>query len=196
MEASSTQSPLTITDLDARFKDEVAKQVGKLDLVYCFQCGMCSGSCPTIDRMEHGPRRIMQMIRLGMADKVLRSNDLWFCVSCYSCTARCPQGVQVTDVMAGLRNLSIAKGLATDKEAKFSRVFVEVLQRYGRMYEPEVLVRYYMSQAGVSALLKQAGLGLTMLRKGKIGLRPERISDTDELRDIAARIRSNGGGRS
>jgi hypothetical protein len=113
--------------------------------------------------MEHGPRRIMQMIRLGMAD------------------------------MAGLRNLSIAKGLATDKEAKFSRVFVEVLQRYGRMYEPEVLVRYYMSQAGVSALVKQAGLGLTMLRKGKIGLRPERINDTDELRDIAARIRSNGG---
>jgi heterodisulfide reductase subunit C len=143
--------------------------------------------------MEHGPRRIMQMIRLGMADKVLRSNDLWFCVSCYSCSARCPQGVQVADVMAGLRNLSIAKGLATDKEAKFSRVFVEVLQRYGRMYEPEVLVRYYMSQAGVSALVKQAGLGLTMLRKGKIGLRPERINDTDELRDIAARIRSNGG---
>ena len=178
----------TVSELDPQFKDEVAALIGGLDLAHCFQCGVCSGSCPTVARMEYGPRRIMHMVRLGMADEVLRSHDIWFCVSCYSCTARCPQGIEIADVMASLRSLAIAKGLAKDKEATFSRVFVEVLKRYGRMYEPELLLRYYTAEAGLASLLKQAGLGLTMIRKGKIALRPERIENTGELGEISMRI--------
>jgi len=176
------------SELDLRFKDEVAALVGGLDLTYCFQCGVCSGSCPTLARMEYGPRRIMHMIRLGMADRVLRSRDIWFCVSCYSCSARCPQSIEIADVMAALRSLAMGKGLAKDQEATFSRVFVEVLKRYGRLYEPELLVRYYATEANPTALLKQAGLGMRMFRKGKIALRPERIENAEELGEIAARI--------
>lgn len=178
-----------VSELDPRFKDEVAALIGGLDLAYCFQCGVCSGSCPTVARMEYGPRRIMHMVRLGMADKVLRSHDIWFCVSCYSCAARCPQGIEIADVMAALRSLALAKGLAKDKEATFSRVFVQVLQRYGRLYEPELLLRYYAAEAGLVDLLRQAGLGLRMFRKGKIALRPERIENVEELAEIATRIK-------
>lgn len=195
MEPNADRSHVMSIELDSRFRDEVAAQagVGQLDLEYCFQCGVCSGSCPTVDRMEYGPRRIMQMIRLGMAEKVLRSHDIWFCVSCYSCTARCPQNVQVANVMAALRNLAIVKGLAKDKEAAFSQIFVDVLQRYGRMYEPELLLRYYTSEGGLAGLLKQAGVGLTMFRKGKIALRPERIENAGELGEICTQIRGNSG---
>lgn len=197
MEATQPQIPAPsavqgmASELDPRFKEEVASLLGGLDLAYCFQCGVCSGSCPTMDRMEYGPRRIMQMIRLGMVEQVLRSHDIWLCVSCYSCTARCPQSIDITDLMATLRSLSMAKGLAKDREATFSRVFVEVLERYGRLYEPELLLRYYTAEASVADLLKQAGLGLRMFRKGKIALRPERIEHIEELGQIAARI---GGG--
>lgn len=183
-----------VSELDPRFKDEVGALVGGLDLAYCLQCGVCSGSCPTIARMEYGPRRIMHMVRLGMADPVLRSHDIWFCVSCYSCTARCPQGIEIADVMAVLRCLSLAKGLAKDKEATFSQVFVKVLERYGRLYEPELLVRYYTAEAGLADLLKQASVGIRMFRKGKIALRPERIEDAEELARIAARITGGGQG--
>jgi len=138
--------------------------------------------------MEYGPRRIVHMVRLGMADEVLRSHDIWLCVSCYSCTARCPQGIEIADVMASLRSLAIAKGLAKDREAPFSRVFVEVLERFGRLYGPALLLRYYAAEAGLGGLLKQAGVGLTMLRKGKIALRPERIENTGELGEISVRI--------
>ena len=189
MEPDANLPHLMASELDSRFKDEVAALIGGLDLAYCFQCGVCSGSCPTMDRMEHGPRRIMQMIRLGMAEKVLRSHDIWLCVSCYSCTARCPQGIEIAEVMAALRSLAMTKGLAKDKEATFSRVFVEVLKRYGRLYEPELLLRYYTAEASVADLLKQAGLGLRMFRKGKIALRPERIENAEELEEIAARIK-------
>ncbi|MBM4464383.1 MAG: 4Fe-4S dicluster domain-containing protein [Chloroflexi bacterium] len=193
MAAKDTATNLEYSELDPQFKSEIAALIGGLDLTHCFQCGVCSGSCPTVAWMEYGPRRIMHMVRLGMADEVLRSHDIWFCVSCYSCTARCPQGIEIADVMASLRSLAIAKGLAKDREATFSRVFVEVLERYGRMYEPELLLRYYTAEAGLTGLIKQAGLGLKMLRKGKIALRPERIENTGELGEISVQI--SGGPR-
>jgi len=142
--------------------------------------------------MEYGPRRIMHMVGLGMAEQVLSSHDIWLCVSCYSCTARCPQSIEIADVMAALRALAIVRRVARDREATFSQVFVDVLKRYGRLYEPELLVRYYAAEADLSGLLKQAGLGLRMLRKGKIALRPERIEFIEELGEIEARVQ---GGR-
>jgi len=191
MGPDAAQSYLMVDDPASSLRDEIAVQVGNLDPAYCFQCGVCSGSCPTVDRMEYGPRRIMHMIRLGLADQVLRSRDIWLCVSCFSCSSRCPQQVDISEVMSVLRNLSIARGVAKDEEAIFSRTFVDVLQRHGRMYEMEVLLRYYASKPGLSGLVglvKQAGLGIGMFRKGKIALRPELIEDTDELKQLAEKL--------
>lgn len=178
--------------LDPRFREEIAAQVEGLDLGYCYQCGVCSGSCPTMTRMAYGPRKIMHMIHLGMADRVLRSEDIWYCVSCFSCSARCPQGIEIGDVMSCLRNMAVARGLAKDKEAVFSRIFVKVLQEHGRMYEPEVLLRYYASVLDVDAMIKIAPLGVRMFLKSKIGLLPQRIKNAGELGEIAARIDGRG----
>jgi heterodisulfide reductase subunit C len=199
--SSRTSGPMTV---EPAFHDEIVAQVGDLDLAYCFQCGVCSGSCPTVGRMEYGPRRIMHIVRLGLVDLALQSKDIWMCVSCFSCTARCPQGIQIADVMSVLRNAALARGLARDQEAMFSQTFVDVLQRHGRMYEAEVMLRYYLGKQGlpgVAGLLKQAGLAMNMLRKRKLSLRPERIGQPDELRKIVAscertdrRSASPGGG--
>ena len=170
--------------VDPGFQDEIAELFEEWNLAVCYQCGVCSGSCPTMDRMQDGPRKIMRMAYLGMAEAVLNSPDIWLCVSCYSCTTRCPQGVQITDVMATLRSLALARGITNDKEAAFSRVFVDVLARYGRMFEAEVLLRYDASGVSPGDLIKQAGLGLRMFRKGKIGLRPTRIEGADEVARI------------
>jgi len=155
--------------------------------------------------MDYGPRRMMHMVRLGLVDQALQSKDIWMCVSCFSCTARCPQGIQIADVMSVLRNMSLAKGMARDQEATFSRTFVEVIQRHGRMYEAEVMLRYYLGGQGLSGmagLMKQAGLAMNMFRKRKLALRPERIEQPDEMKEITriglrARTepRANGGGR-
>ena len=192
MELAANRSHTMVNQVDPAQRDEVTAQLGHLDLDYCFQCGICSGSCPTANRMEYGPRRIMHMVRLGLIDQILTSRDIWVCVSCYSCTARCPQGIEIADVMSVLRNMSLAKGTAKDEEATFSRTFVNVLGRHGRMYEMEVLLRYYASRpglAGLMGLLKQAGLGMNMFRKGKISLRPERIQNVQELQQIVARLK-------
>jgi heterodisulfide reductase subunit C len=174
--------------LDPHFKEKVAALMGDVNLDVCYQCGVCSGSCPTSGQMRDGPRRIMHMIQLGMVDRVLSSPDIWFCVSCYSCSARCPQGTPIADVMSALRNMSIAKGLAEDKEATFSQVFLKVLGEHGRMYEPEVLLRYYASVLDVESMVKIAPLGVLMFLKSKIGLLPQRIKNAGELDEIGSQV--------
>ena len=181
------------TQIDPHLRDEVATLLGGTDLRYCMQCGVCTASCPSAQRMTYGPRRLMHMVHLGMADEVLSSHDLWYCVTCYSCATRCPQGIGITDVMIRLRNLANSRGLAKDRESVFSQVFVQVIGRYGRMYEPEVLLRYYAALSSPGGLLKQAGLGLRMFRKGKIGLIPERIDHIAEVAQIVAPARRGDG---
>ena len=208
---ADTKNPLEIRTGTARTsepllvvpnaQEEIIAQIGNLDLAYCFQCGVCSGSCPTVDRMEYGPRRMMHMVRLGLVDQALQSKDIWMCVSCFSCTARCPQGIQIADVMSALRNMSLARGVARDQEATFSRTFVKVIQRHGRMYEAEVMLRYYLGRqglSGVAGLIKQAGLAMNMLKKRKLSLRPERIEQPEEMRAIVRmgkRETAIGGGK-
>lgn len=175
------------SELDPTFRDEVAALVGRLDLSYCFQCGVCSGSCPTFSHMEYGPRKIVHMIHLGMAERVLQSPDIWLCVSCYMCAARCPQTIEITDIMGALRNMAVTKGLTRDKEAVFSNIFLQVIREHGYMYEPELLIRYYLSVLDVESMTKIVPLGLQMFLKGKIGLLPERVKNPRQLAEIIDR---------
>ncbi len=80
-------------------------------VIACYQCGTCSGSCPTASAMDYTPRRILHMLRLGLGARVLQSRAIWLCTSCYSCTARCPREIQITETMLGLRSLVVDRGL-------------------------------------------------------------------------------------
>jgi heterodisulfide reductase subunit D len=80
-------------------------------LLACYQCGTCSGSCPTAPAMGDTPRRMLHMLRLGLAGRVLSSRAIWLCTACYACTARCPRDIQVTDLMLRLRRLAVDQGL-------------------------------------------------------------------------------------
>ena len=76
-------------------------------VIACYQCGTCSGSCPTATAMDYNPRRILHMLRLGLGERVLRSQAIWLCTSCYACTARCPREIKITETMLGLRRLAV-----------------------------------------------------------------------------------------
>ena len=124
------------------------------------------------------------MIHLGLEEKVLSSPDIWYCVSCYSCASRCPRGIQIADMMASLRSLAVQKGFTQDREAKFSRAFTETVRQHGRMFEPELLARYYARALDLVGLLRQVPLGLKMLYKGKLPLWPEHIENARTWRKI------------
>jgi heterodisulfide reductase subunit D len=89
----------------------VSGRRGEKRVIVCYQCGTCSGSCPTAPAMDYNPRRILHMLRLGLGERVLRSQAIWLCTTCYSCTARCPREIKITDAMLDLRRLAIDRGI-------------------------------------------------------------------------------------
>jgi heterodisulfide reductase subunit C len=50
------------------------------------------------------------MAQLGLKDRILSSDTLWLCASCFTCTDRCPQDVEVASVIRVLRNLAAEEG--------------------------------------------------------------------------------------
>jgi len=165
------------------FLTEVMTVRGGKDVLECYQCGTCSASCPALQDMVHGPRRLMYMIQNGMEKEVLSSPDIWRCVSCYSCMNRCPRGIEITVLFSELRRLAIQKGYVEDKEAQFGQAFTVTLAQHGRMFEPELLIRYYLRTWDVKGMLGMIGPGLKMLLKGKVVFVPKNIAASQELRD-------------
>jgi heterodisulfide reductase subunit C len=51
------------------------------------------------------------MAQLGLRERVLKSDTLWLCAACFTCTDRCPQDVEVASVIRVLRNLAAEKGV-------------------------------------------------------------------------------------
>ena len=87
------------------FTHEIEKNGGE-NISVCYQCGTCTGSCPMGRRNALRTRKIMRMTALGLKDDLLKSDELWYCSTCYTCTDRCPRHVKPTDVIIALRNMA------------------------------------------------------------------------------------------
>ncbi len=167
---------------------EVAKIVETVST--CYQCGTCSGSCPVAPAggMDYTPRAIMRMIQAGLEDEVLASETVWTCSACYMCAVRCPRFIDITDVMIRLRNLALIRGYPArtgiaHRGKVYNVDFMQIVREWGRMYEPELVIRYYL-KTNPFDLLGMAPVGLKMLLKRKLRLLPERLHGRAEVRGI------------
>ncbi|MDD1724961.1 MAG: CoB--CoM heterodisulfide reductase subunit C [Methanospirillum sp.] len=77
----------------------------------CFQCGTCTGSCPSAPRSSYRIRLFMRRCVLGLENESLTDPDLWLCTTCYSCTDRCPRDIAPTDVIMAMRNLAFKRDI-------------------------------------------------------------------------------------
>ena len=173
-----------------RLLEEVsAATAGVARLEMCIQCGTCGGSCPPAADMDHTPRMLFAMIRAGMREEALRSNTPWICVSCYHCVVRCPQDVHIADVMYTLKSMAIRARLYEDSTAPdFSQTFVDMVETYGRSYEFGLATRYYLKHHK-KRLPDMAPMGLGMLTKERMSIRPKRIEGIGQLTAILARAK-------
>lgn len=160
------------------------KTAGVSRLEMCIQCGSCGGSCPSEMDMDHTPRTLFAMLRAGMRDEVLQSNTPWICVSCYHCVVRCPQNVHITDVMYTLKAMAIREKKYRDATAPdFAETFVEMVEKYGRSYEFGLATRHYLKHAPLR-MVSMAAMGLGMLKKGRISMKPRTIKGMEQLTAI------------
>jgi len=150
----------------------------------CLQCGTCSASCPSAASMEYSPREIIAALRAGMLDRVLNSNTVWMCVSCYACTVRCPAGIPFADVMYELKRLEVERGLSRDvPSAVLSQAFVEVVDAHGRSAESKLLRKFYLRTNPFKAL-GLLPLAWKLFRRGRLELLPHTIRGISGLRKM------------
>jgi heterodisulfide reductase subunit C len=104
-----------LSSLDADFMHEIANTPRGKGVLACIQCGRCTSSCLVARVLEeHNPRRLMEMIILGLRSDVLLGPLPWHCLSCFTCLDRCPQGGDVAEVMFAIRNLAVREGNIPD----------------------------------------------------------------------------------
>jgi heterodisulfide reductase subunit C2 len=142
----------------------------------CFQCEKCTNGCPLTFAMDIFPHQIMHRIHLGATKEVLDSDTIWVCASCETCTARCPNDIDIAHVMDTLRQLSAARGVkpSQKKAPVFHSTFLSSVKRLGRMHEMSMALEFALKSEGIKGISRQAGMGLAMLRKGKLNLLPGR----------------------
>lgn len=98
---------VTSKEITPEFSSEVTSTTGGKFLDRCFACGACSGICPVSQAIPgFDPRKIIHMVRMGLKDKLLGSNLLWFCSSCRSCVFVCPQDVRFAEIVNSLRQMA------------------------------------------------------------------------------------------
>jgi heterodisulfide reductase subunit C len=155
----------------------------------CMQCGTCSGACPVAEFMDVRPQRLIRMIDLGLKDEVLRTNTFWYCASCYQCSVRCPRGIDIAELMYGLKRYSIWKN-QYQKDLigpVFSETFAKTIVRNGRSYEP-VLATSYLFTLGLKEMLQEAQSATALMLKGRIPILPARIKRLENFKRMIRRI--------
>jgi len=150
----------------------------------CIQCGTCSASCPTSYAMDYTPREIIAAFRAGLLEKVLKSNTIWLCSSCYSCTVRCPSGIKLTDIMYELKRLAIEFGLAP-KEAKapvVAELFAEIVDKNGRIAEVP-LVSKFMLRTNPLGAFRMIPRATRLFIRGRMPMASHKIKGLAELEE-------------
>src|SRR5208282_6933922 len=113
----------------------------------CYQCQKCSAGCPVASFMDYKPHQVMQMVNLGTIVPLLASHTIWICASCYTCSTRCPNEVNVAGVMDSLRQRALSEKvvIAEEKVRLFHRAFLEDVRTFGRIHELSMMARYKMA---------------------------------------------------
>jgi len=159
--------------ISQKFMDKVIAEGGEnAAIASCMQCGTCSGGCTNIDRMDISPRKLILLLQRGEWETILKSNTLWLCTSCYTCTSRCPRGVRPADVIEAVKALAIREGIQNDS-TRFNQIFVELVKKRGIVFEPELMHQY----GGIEAMLEQAELGVKLALRGKLSPFPAKVKD-------------------
>lgn len=195
----TTLTPEKIPIRDREFSQRIIGE-GITHLERCYQCYACSDACPMAYAMDYYPNQLIHMVRLGLKEKLLQSKAIWVCVSCWTCATRCPNEIDIVRFMDILRMESLKEGLKgpIDEIPQFHKVFLEEIQKRGRISELGLLLRYKLKTGGFFPLKKfreDVSLGLKMFLKGKLKPGSPVMVGQREVEEIFKKIHLSKGKR-
>lgn len=176
-------------DFDKAASDNALIEVGK-NVQACMQCGACTGSCGSAEKMDITPRQLWRLVQGGFKEEIFNSRTFWLCSSCYFCTLRCPRGLPLTDTMAALKRIASAEGWFKDRKSPyFYRAFLDIVRKYGRVREAEMMGRYFVALASPTVAAGFTPLGIKLMAKGKIALQMPVFGGVGKLDHLYRKVR-------
>lgn len=100
---------ITRADVDENFKQEIM-DAGAETVAICFQCGTCTGACPSGRRTPYRIRGVVRRAVMGLKEDVISDDTIWMCSTCYECQERCPRGIKIVDIVKIIRNNAAQAG--------------------------------------------------------------------------------------
>ncbi|ACF11359.1 CoB--CoM heterodisulfide reductase [Chlorobaculum parvum NCIB 8327] len=136
----------------------------------CYQCGKCTAGCPAGGFMDNPPARIMRLIQAGYVEEAMRSDALWYCIGCMTCTSRCPQNMEIAGTMDALREMALKSGIVSSDKSKklvtaFHTSFLNTVRKSGRLQELALVNSYKLR---TRTLTQDVAAGFKMMKQGKI----------------------------
>ena len=75
----------------------------------CMKCGKCTATCPAFDDMDYHPHQFVDMVEKGQIEKLMASNGIWNCMSCFACLERCPRQVEPAKLIEAVRLMAVRR---------------------------------------------------------------------------------------
>jgi heterodisulfide reductase subunit C len=184
MVTTTAVTPSPVSD----FRTFVEKQSGQR-IFDCYQCGKCSAGCPIDYAMDMGPRQVMRCIQLGLKREVMQSTTIWLCVSCETCSSRCPAKIDIARVMESLRILAAAEGSqpAEKNIELFHHTFLNTIRQYGRAHEFTLAATYTVKSRNLFANM---GIAQTMFSKGKLIIMPPKVEGASWVKSVFSKTKN------
>lgn len=117
--------------IDPSFKYQIAQEEGGSGILKCYACGSCTARCPEMDvKPSWNPRVIIRKALHGLKDEVLTSEFIWICSAHYRCLEKCPQKVNVKEVMNAVRNARLTEEHAEDTTGTKTKKHLDLQFKY------------------------------------------------------------------
>ena len=185
----SSPKLIDLTKSDRSFRRAVNERSGE-NVGLCWHCRTCAGGCPYVKAMDYHPHAVFRLVQLGLRKEALESSTIWICVSCNTCSIQCPAamrspratrvGIHIPAIMDALRHMAVEEGvkIAQPEIVKFHEEVLSSIERYGRTHKLEIMMRY---KVRMRRWFQDMDLGLKMLARRKLDLRPSKINRPEEV---------------
>lgn len=150
---------------------QIRERIGE-NVSLCSHCMKCTSGCPLAEHFDLMATQVIRALQLGQDDLVLNSRAIWLCAGCQTCTTRCPEGLDLARIMDDLVMQARERHVPpkVPEAALFHKAFLRQVDLLGRAYELGLIAEMNLR---TRQPLKDAALGLRLIRKGKLRLLPD-----------------------
>ncbi|MCK6681866.1 MAG: 4Fe-4S dicluster domain-containing protein [Thermoanaerobaculia bacterium] len=171
-------SPAQSTAPPPRLGPYLREKTG-INAAACYQCGKCSAGCPMAAETTLRPHDVLRLINLDRREELLSDESIWLCLTCETCSSRCPNGCDPARLIDALREEAADR--APRRIRAFHDSFLEQIWLNGRMFELGLVLTYKLR---TGTFTQDAASTLAMLRRGKLKFVPHPIDGVKDVRRI------------